>query len=82
MSHQIIKQPNGLFAVWSTIVDDFVLLDATPGDIFDDEMEDAKTRIMGEINRIVKALNETGHYLHFMTWEEAQARRKEIHNDD
>ena len=29
MPSQMIRQPNGRFALWSTIVDDFVLLDAT-----------------------------------------------------
>lgn len=33
MGHQIIKQPNGLLCVWSTIVDDFIIVDATPEEL-------------------------------------------------
>ena len=29
MGRQIIEQPNGKYAIWSTIVDDFILEDIT-----------------------------------------------------
>ena len=29
MARQIVKQPDGRYAVWSSIVDDFVLVDST-----------------------------------------------------
>lgn len=35
MGHQIIKQPNGKFGVFSSVVDDFVLINATEQDIVD-----------------------------------------------
>ena len=33
MAHQIMEQPNGKFAIWSTIVDNFILLNATEEEI-------------------------------------------------
>lgn len=35
MSHQIIKQPDGLLAVFSTVVDAFIITDATPQELED-----------------------------------------------
>ena len=35
MGHQIIKQPNGKFGIFSSVVDDFVLINATEQDIVD-----------------------------------------------
>lgn len=39
MRRGIYKQPNGLYAIWSSIVDNFVLLDATPEDLVRNFME-------------------------------------------
>lgn len=33
MAHSLVKQPNGLLAVFSSIVDNFILTDATPEQI-------------------------------------------------
>ena len=82
MSHEIIRQPNGLFAVWSTIVDDFVMVDATPEDIIVDELEDAKERISKEITDIVNVLNSGKPYMHFRSWKQAQKDRRFYHKDD
>lgn len=35
MGHQVVKQPDGHLAVWSTETDDWVLLDADPVDVLD-----------------------------------------------
>ena len=35
MGHQIIKQPNGKFGIFSSVVDDFVFINATEQDIVD-----------------------------------------------
>ena len=36
MSRQIIKQPNGKYALFSSVVDDFVLIDADPNEIVEE----------------------------------------------
>lgn len=33
MGHQIIKQPDGQLAIWSTVVDDWIIYDASPGEV-------------------------------------------------
>ena len=40
MPHCIIKQPDGNFAIWSTIVDDFLVLNITPDEIENEAIED------------------------------------------
>ena len=82
MGHQIIKQPNGLFAVWSTIVDNFILTDATPEELIEDEMKSRREDVEEQIQKIVKTLNECRRYRHFMTWDEAINWRDVIHGED
>lgn len=57
MGQQIIKQPNGLFAVWSSIMDDFVITDATPEEIIEDWSERESRRIRVEVTELIAKLN-------------------------
>ena len=79
MGHEIVKQPNGLFAVWSTIVDDFVILDATLQELIDDEVNDAKERITKELTEITNVLISGKSYRHFRSWKQAQKDKKFYH---
>lgn len=45
MGQQIIKQPNGLYAVWSTVSDSFIMWDCAPEDIIQDRIEEETQRI-------------------------------------
>ena len=58
MGHQIMKQPDGKYAVWSTIVDDFILLNASPENIIEMEIEYQRSRIESGVRDIVNKLNE------------------------
>ena len=49
MGRQIIKQPNDLWAIYSTIVDDFILMNATLEDIIKFELNEAEERIRRRI---------------------------------
>jgi len=40
MVHVIVKQDDGLWAIWSTVVDRFLMDDATKEDVFDFELLD------------------------------------------
>ena len=40
MGTQIIQQPNGLYAVWSSNTDDFDMVDATVEEIIEDRIAD------------------------------------------
>ena len=82
MSHEIIKQPNGLFAVWSTITDSLIMTDATPEDIIEKELDDAEESVRKYVYKAVKALNEQGHYMHFRNWEEAINYRNDAGLDE
>lgn len=75
MGHQIIKQPNGNYVLWSTIVDDFIMLDATPADIVKLKVEEFKERTELEVKRKVEQLErgEKAYYQFTITWEEALA---------
>ena len=42
MPHGFVKQPNGRYAIFSTIVDDFILLDATAKEAFEEEIRRCK----------------------------------------
>lgn len=61
MARQIIKQPNGLFCVWSSVVDDFIMMNATPQDIIDcwvlEEKEEIENRVKDVTDQISKGEN-------------------------
>lgn len=82
MAREIIKQPNGKYAQWSTVVDDFVMLDASPEEIIQDllkiEEDDIRRRVLDKISELENG--KTGFFSH--TWEEACERAFEIHSND
>ncbi len=45
MGHQIIRQPNGKYAIWSTVVDNFIVYDATVEEIIAEEQVEMHERI-------------------------------------
>ncbi len=57
MARQIIKQPDGRYAIFSSVVDDFILLNATPQDIIDDYVVDCRTLIADKVAEVVAALD-------------------------
>jgi adenylate kinase len=58
MANQIIKQPNGKYAIFSTEIDDFVLLEATPEAIIEMRVEEERKRITESVNRVIGLLEE------------------------
>ncbi len=79
--HQIIKQPDGKLAVWSTVVDDFVRFDASVDEIIEWEVETARKDIERRLYDIAAALDrgEKPYFRSTMTWDEAQTRRASRH---
>lgn len=57
MSRQIIKQPNGLYAVWSSIVNDFILTDVLPGSIIDLFVQEHRRDITERVSEVIRQLN-------------------------
>lgn len=58
MGHQITKQPNGKYAVFSTIVDDFIWMDLETLDPYiEDVLKEEERRLRESIQRRVEMLD-------------------------
>lgn len=84
MGHQFIKQPNGKFAIWSSIVTDFIAFDCTQDEVVQMEVEDAVAEITTRAREKLKKVErgEPAYYQFTMTWDEALKRRDEQHGKD
>lgn len=84
MAHQIIKQPNGNFAIWSSVVDHFILVDATSEEMIEYYIKRETEDITERVNKTVTQLNngENPYYQFAMDWEEALEQVKECHGED
>ncbi len=71
MAHFIIKQPDGKLALWSTIVDDFIRVDASREELIAYWLEDYRLELE---KRIDKAEQIGGEH---MTWEECMQEIEE-----
>lgn len=79
MTQQIIRQPDGKLAVFSSITDTFIVVDATPEEVIEWRAEvaadAARARTEGELRRV---LNTEKPYQQFtLTWEEAARKNLE-----
>lgn len=83
MGQQIIKQPNGLYCVYSSIVDDFVITDASPEEIIGHWSEIERDKITAKVKDIVSEINAGGKPYHqfTMTFEEAVEQAKDVHGE-
>ena len=84
MGRQIIKQPNGKYAVWSSIVDDFILVDATPDEIIEDWCEQQRKDTTEHVQRVVEELGLGVKPYHQLThtFDECIHVIRERHGDD
>lgn len=84
MANRIVQQPNGLFAIWSTVVDDFTMIDCTPEEIIDDWASRERERITKAVTEIVQQLRAGGkpYYQFTETFDECVARIREQHGFD
>ena len=57
MSRQIIKQPNGLYAIWSTVVDELIYKNITIKEYIKIRVKEETQRIKKDINKIVNELD-------------------------
>ena len=81
MGHQIIKQPDGNYALFSSIVDDFVLIDAEPQDIIDECVSKYRLDMEKKVAETIAALErgEKPYYQFTMSFDEAVKTIKLIH---
>jgi hypothetical protein len=88
MGRQIVKQPNGKYAVWTTISDGFISVNDTKEelirDLIEEEIENIKKRIPQDVNRVISALesNEKPYYQFTKSWEECLKTIREVHGED
>lgn len=81
MGQQIIKQPNGKYALFSSIVDDFILVEADPQDIIDEWVEKYKAETEKKVSEIITALEkgEKPYYQFTMSFDEAVQTVRQRH---
>lgn len=81
MGQQIIQQPDGRYAVFSSITDTFVVWDATPEEIIEWRVEQATEKAREDTQRELEQIQDPTNsrpYFHFtMTWDEALELHRE-----
>ena len=84
MGHQYIKQPNGKFAIWSSIASDFIAYNCGQDDVIRIETEDAVKEVTERVRLKLAQVErgESAYYQHTKTWGEALKRRDEQHGKD
>ena len=81
MAWEIIQQPNKQYCIFSTVVDHFIYIDATPQQLENVyKMEWGKTGV-DKVHRVLKALDngEKPYHQFTQTFDEAVAWIKELH---
>ena len=85
MGQQIIKQPDGKLAVFSSVVDAFLVVDATPEEIIEWRAEEAaqkaREQTQRELAHVLAGEPRKAYYQFTKTWEEASRLDRE-NNDD
>lgn len=80
MGHQIIKQPDGLYAIYCTGTDTIVGWDATADEVVayfvEKAAEDARERVVRILGHVDAGNPKAAYYQFAMTWEEAVANDK------
>lgn len=78
MGQQIIKQPDGKLAVFSTVVDAFVVVDATPDELVEwraeEAAEAARERTRRELEHVLNDEPSKAYRQFALTWEDATQR--------
>lgn len=83
MARCIVKQPNGFYAVWSSIVEDFIFYDCTPEEIIEEYIKEQSEDIKKWVPEFIKKLDDGKKPFgnRTMTWEKALEQRKWNHPD-
>lgn len=81
MGQQIIRQPDGRLAVFSTVVDAFIVTDATPEELLDwraaEAAEEARRVTQRQLDHVLAGEPERSYFQFTKTWEEAARRDAE-----
>ncbi len=84
MGQQIVKQPNGLYAIWSSVVDSFVSVDNTPAEIVEAMIAGERERIQTRVDNIIALLDKGGSPYHqfTQTFDECLSTMRELHGEE
>lgn len=84
MARQIIEQPDGKYCVFSSIVDGFIIKDATREEIVESFAEEARQDTIVSINSTFDKLESGGrpYYQFTMSYEEALETIKMRHGEE
>lgn len=84
MGYQIIIQPNDKLALWSSIVDDFVVMDFTKQELVDYLCDQKREEIQTYVSQVLDRLEqgEEPYLNRTMTYDEAVIRIKEVHGQE
>jgi hypothetical protein len=81
MGFQILKQPDGQLAVFSSETDTFVAMDATPAEVTewfaDLAAQDARTRVCRLLDHVLADDPRGAYYQFALTWAEAARLNRE-----
>ena len=84
MGRQIVQQPDGKYSIWSTIVDDFIVVDCeNAAEIIEVLVEDSRAEIEAYVGRVLIQLTDGEKPYHQFTKTYAQCIeiRNEVHSD-
>ena len=86
MGQQIIRQPDGRLAVFSSITESFIVVDATPEEIIEwraeEAAETARERTKAELKRVLDNTVESPYHQSTLTWEKASRMDRENRDHD
>ena len=84
MGRQIIKQPNGKYCIFSTVVDNVIYYDCTPEKIIEHWTKEAALEIEGKVNNIISGLNngENPYHQFTMSYDDMIQTIKQNHGVD
>lgn len=80
MSHITIKQPDGKWCIWSTVVDDFIVVDATREEIVEYRLEGERERVERKLDEIEEQGGDW--YVPPTSYEELVERRELVHGEE
>lgn len=79
MAEQIIQQPDGRLAVFSSVTDSLVICDATPDEIIEWRAEEAadraRERTRAELEKVLDPANNRPYRQYTLTWDEAMEKQ-------
>ena len=82
MGRQIFKQPDGLWAEYSTICDGFIITDATAEELIEEAAEEVAETTRKRYRAIIEDIEDTAkvspYYQFSLTWEEARRNHNRI----